>query len=428
MTRVLLLFTTLNVLLSCTGNSKGIFPTATEISFPIAVVADPRGDYIYVVNSNFDLKRNGGTIVAIDVVSHQVVASASIRIGSFGGNLTLLTQLVDGKLAATRGFVPVRDSRSLYWFNIGRNDQNLPTLGCTVQNDKNKSDPVPGCNDKYVIHTSKELEKLGQTPPVAFETLGTDPYSGTIGEFEGDNYYFMGTLRGTDCLATNKSDCSKVSVFRLGDESTTLVAQRDHVMGVQAMAVHPKSQELYVTSRFFDTIQVMKLQRNAENAIELANSSTFSVGNVGNTGDFARALSFNQSGTRAYIVHRNPASLAVVDTSIDSDGSAKNRVLNVIELGSDPSDIQLVHNATLNREFAYVVCFRSNEIYVVDTELMMVVDVLRLRKGPYNMAVINNPTLGIKRAYITNFEHSSISVLELDENSPYYHQEIAAID
>jgi DNA-binding beta-propeller fold protein YncE len=55
------------ILLSACGlNQEGVPPPQDAIFFPASALADPAGDWLYVTNSNSDLRYNDGTLVAVD--------------------------------------------------------------------------------------------------------------------------------------------------------------------------------------------------------------------------------------------------------------------------------------------------------------------------------------------------------------------------
>ncbi len=52
---------------TCALNQQGVAPPLDRISFPGSVLADPDGRWLYVANSNADLRYNNGTLVALDL-------------------------------------------------------------------------------------------------------------------------------------------------------------------------------------------------------------------------------------------------------------------------------------------------------------------------------------------------------------------------
>jgi YVTN family beta-propeller protein len=51
----------------CNFGQTGIAPPTNRIFLPAGIVADPNDDFVYVVNSNSDLRFNAGTVVAVDL-------------------------------------------------------------------------------------------------------------------------------------------------------------------------------------------------------------------------------------------------------------------------------------------------------------------------------------------------------------------------
>jgi len=159
-------------LAGCTLHQAGVTPPDNRIFFPSGGVVDPEGGWLYVVNSNSDLRYNAGTIVAIDLTAARLTymgakgtaqlcsydpryvpppsehspcwdsidpnilnvddqtlidRGATVRIGSFGG--TPLIQTFPDQLEATapsepahpvdrRLFVPVRGDTSITFMNL----------------------------------------------------------------------------------------------------------------------------------------------------------------------------------------------------------------------------------------------------------------------------------------------------------------------
>jgi DNA-binding beta-propeller fold protein YncE len=54
---------------SCGLNQEGVAPPRDHISFPASALVAPSGDWLYVVNSNSDLRYNNGTLVAVDLTA-----------------------------------------------------------------------------------------------------------------------------------------------------------------------------------------------------------------------------------------------------------------------------------------------------------------------------------------------------------------------
>jgi DNA-binding beta-propeller fold protein YncE len=56
---------TLGLVPACGLNQEGVAPFNNNITFPASALVDPNGDWLYVANSNSDLRYNDGTLVAL---------------------------------------------------------------------------------------------------------------------------------------------------------------------------------------------------------------------------------------------------------------------------------------------------------------------------------------------------------------------------
>src|ERR1700712_4042848 len=53
---------------SCTFNKQGVPPPANQLFYPGAIAVDPgNGQWLYVANSNADLRYNDGTLTVVDL-------------------------------------------------------------------------------------------------------------------------------------------------------------------------------------------------------------------------------------------------------------------------------------------------------------------------------------------------------------------------
>ena len=55
------------ILGGCSLHQAGVEPPDNRIFFPSGGIVDPDGKWLYVVNSNSDLRYNAGTVVVVDL-------------------------------------------------------------------------------------------------------------------------------------------------------------------------------------------------------------------------------------------------------------------------------------------------------------------------------------------------------------------------
>ena len=87
-------------------------------------------------------------------------------------------------------------------------------------------------------------------------------------------------------------------------------------------------------------------------------------------------------------------------------------------VGSDPSIVELYEfedDTGATRTYAFVLCFLSDQVFIVDTDSMSVLTVRETGSGPHAITFDHKREL----AYIANFRESTISVLHTE--SPFDH-------
>jgi len=141
----------------------------------------------------------------------------------------------------------------------------------------------------------------------------------------------------------------------------------------------------------------------------------------------ARGIAYHGATERLYVVSRQPPSLVALDMSEDKDGTPKRQALWVEEVCSEPSLLVLGQDPTNPGDdkavLAYVVCFGSNQIFVVDTGLGKVVDQIPTGKGPHSL-VLDEAN---ERAFIANFLDNTIGVIDLDPSHASFNRMVLRI-
>jgi YVTN family beta-propeller protein len=393
-----------------------------ELHFPGHLATSPDGKYLFVVGTNFDLRYDGAAVLTIDLETHRFVTDAAVQIGSFPGQLAV-RETADGAM----GYVADRETGHLNWFRI---DTSGDTAALDCGGKVNSRTGVEVCGDDFRVRSA-------EVDDVTIE-IGDDPFGlGFNLPAEGaPAFLFVGSLRdGT------------LSVLRLDEQGVpTLIEACKVVQGLYGIATSPSTGLTYVASQFAQGIYTVLTTDQADGsapehlmepnpAYECRSETTtpvleidaFTVSNVNLGSSLGQTLAFNASGTLAFETFRAPAGLVVVDTAPDALGAPRNEVIAWIEVGRSPAEMAVVPKDDGPGELVYVVCFGSNDIYVVDTATMGVVDVIETGLGPFDIEVVSRPDLGWTRAYVSLFEKDRIAVIDLDRASPFYHQVIAEI-
>ncbi|MCB9614332.1 MAG: hypothetical protein H6722_17990 [Sandaracinus sp.] len=111
---------------------------------------------------------------------------------------------------------------------------------------------------------------------------------------------------------------------------------------------------------------------------------------------------------RAYVLSRTPRALLTVDVD-DSLGLLQ--VVDVVPVGSGPAKLQLaeVPTASGDRVLAFVTCFNSADLYVIDVDTGLLLGVVRAIGGPFDLAV----DVARQRLYVADFRQSVLRVFDL---------------
>ena len=388
----------------------GLDHPTDQLRFPASVVADPAGDYVYVVNTNFDLAFVAGNVVAVDVETHKIVPESSVQVNTFGAEIAV--HEVGG--TATGLYVTSREGNTLTWIEVSRDDATgSPRLACSEEGAEEGRQPT--CNGgKYVFGgLDEELH------------TGADPFGVAVVPPAGDQPGWVMTVAFQGTMA----------VFRIGKGGRPEFKRHVNLTsGSYGVAVHPVTRAVYATSKLANVIFSVDVDEVApapnapegtEATVEASAKTAVVISNPTTGRDFGRGVAFNEAGTMAFVAYRTPPSLMVVDTTIDDSGVPANRIISAIPLGDGPAAVSVARSGSDGRELVYVTLYNADQVAVIDPSRMEVLELIEVGDGPFDITVIQRD--GLKRAYVTLFEDHTLGVIELDPKSPFYHQEIARI-
>jgi len=375
------------------------------VKYPIGLAADPSGDFVYVVNSNFDLKFSHGSVVALDVDTHKLVPQTAVQVPSFGGELLLQPR----GIGQSRLFLPARGNNSLTWMDVTNDSEtNMPTINCWVED----PDDRQVCADHYVLDETTE------------SSPGRDPFGVSVRTMDDT---------GLDYVFTTSFD-GQLSVYEFAQD--TVPKRMDQVFlstGAYDTETHPITGHVYATSKRYNLLHNVAVTpgvgTDGESSVSTDLDSLYISNAAGIVGrhEFARSLVFNPSGTLAFVAYRTPPSLLVVDTAPDVNGKPNNRVVTWIPLAGLPSSVAMGAVGPNDQQYLYVTLYDLNQIAVVDPSSMEVIETIDTGEGPYNVVLVDRAMPALRRAYVSLFDEHAIGVIELDANSLFYHQEIARI-
>ncbi|MBI5499429.1 MAG: hypothetical protein HY907_04245 [Deltaproteobacteria bacterium] len=408
-------------LAGCFG-SGGIDPPGHRFFYPTGLALSPGGRYLLVANSNFDLRYNSGTVDVIDlaVVDAEIESclgrcrgprdeaqffagydpaaptlderneSAGRHTVIIGSQVTDLAIAPDGR----RAYAAVRGNASLTWFDLDEDAASgARVLSCF-------GDPSPGlrrCDGGHEVIRNGDL------------WLPTEPYA---------------LLVDRDWVFTGHVDSGDVAVFdvREGGDPSLVRVLDVFPEGVNGFARQPRlddpgtprdeSQDpawYWLVSRYSTRLYPFLMSMESRQAGEgpaVSTGPSIAV-DSNDPGTDSRSLAFSPDGTRAFVANREPPSVVVLDTTLREDGSVDGSTLATLDLGGGPSRLVMLPLAD-GEYVVLVVCFDAEEVFVIDPDLLAVVDVFRTGMGPH--AIVPDPARG--RAYLGNFGESTVWVLD----------------
>ncbi|MBP7125487.1 YncE family protein [Myxococcota bacterium] len=393
--------------LAACNNVRGEVPDGARFSFPTAVVADPDGDFAYVVSTNFDSFWQRGWVTPVRLDPPEVLSDAILQVGSFGGDL-VLDRRPDG---STRGYLSLRDGDALAWFGIGREGEDRrPALACELAG-KSSGQAVCLEDDALVLQGTirdEEGDALDNRDPFALALGSPVIEEDDQGAEQRHRPLYVGSLQD-----------GVVMVLDVPDEGLPVV--QGHLLwdpGLHSLvevSLGDGRRAVYGTTRNRNAIHSAVVTRE-DGAFRLSPRMPWTVPTIAASGDYGRGIAPSGDGRRLYVSWRSPAALLVLE--LDREGLLA--MGRLVPLSGSPGQVA-VHRRSDGRETVWVTDFAGDSVYGVDPEEETVLARVAVGEGPYGIAIAGD------RALITNFESQDVSVLDLNPGEPDRAHEIARI-
>jgi len=393
--------------LAACNNVRGEAPDGSRFSFPTAVAADPGGDFVYVVSTNFDSFWQRGWVTTLRVDPPGIVAGGMLQVGSFGGDL-VIDRLPGG---GARGYLSLRDGDALAWFDIRRDgDPGEPRLACALPGESAGSgtcleDDALGLQG---VLRDAEGDVLDNRDPFAL-ALGAP-----VVEDDGNG----GTQRHLPLYVGSLQDGVLV-VLDVPQEGAPVL--QGHLLwdtGLHSLVevtLEDGNRALFGTTRNRNAIHSAGVVRE-DGVFRLVPRMPWTVPTIAASGDYGRGMAVSSDRKRLYVSWRSPAALLVLD--LDREGNPSMRRL--IPLAGSPGQVA-VQGGGDGRDTVWVTDFAGDSIYGVDPEEGRTLVRVPVGEGPYGIAIAGG------RAFVTNFESQDVSVVTLVADEPERAAETARI-
>ncbi len=469
----------------------GLDPPADRFFFPTGLVLSPDSRYLFVSNGNSDLKYNGGTVVVVDLdlamsrlsafwsfdeeamgeledtcrfapgdpqlVECQeesvadtpgvVLERLTVRTGFYptflalepisgsgcGDQLPAVSD-VEGGVIGYRLYTPVRGDPSLTYIDVVTSGEG-GDIACLDCGSGCVKEGLRDCEGSFLLDAPSE----GRADYVQAH-LPDEPYGLALepaGGFAIISHLSGGSLSLVDLCADpleggwRAPDLVDVLPEIMGQDTEGRsggywVAQRDRADPCSWFYVSNRAAAQIMTLRVAGCDTAPAQDRGLRISVGPSIILTAPFGPLESGADL-RGMAMSPDGDRLLAVSRTPPSLLVLDTSSDG-GQPRNELLDVVEVCPKPSVVR-ARSGPLGKLLAYVVCFASGEIYVVDTADAQVVDRIETGGGPNDLALMpeSAPAALADFGFVTNFGEHTIGVVDLRPSSETYHQMIGRL-
>jgi hypothetical protein len=463
------------VLSGCGLSQEGVQPPDGTIAFPASAVTDPDGRWLFVANSNADLRYNDGTLVSLDLVQAEgdralaVRASfpecpnanykdpnplsdptdfccrdaldpnvincderryikhpeRSVRIGSFAAGMlwqrasSITNPGCEGGdatpgLGATtdRLLVAVRGDTSVTWANVEIDDEG-PRLDCG-----GTEASFPACDDAHRSTKTRDDVRLPDEP----YALALDPGVGLlyVGHLSGDpTHPGTGGISLFDLTETSPD----VGPSYLGPSGPIFGTNSSGLYGITSLTPrrNGNSFDVFATSRYLPQTTGVRTTsfcplangQTATNVVVIGSGGSFNP-NIG--GSEIRGIQFPPvaTGQEAFVLQRSPPALV---------GFVGGNPTSILETCGSPTFLYR-HNPGHAGERLFVNCSTDGQIWVFDPAVPRLTAIVNVGRSP--AGIVFAPTAEDDDAagahygtvaYVVGFGDNNISVVDLSPGS-----------
>jgi hypothetical protein len=386
-----ILLAALTSAVGCAVKNAGTSPPLDSFFYPVSVALGPTAGgtpdgVLYVASSNFDLRYNRGTVLAVDLQKvrdansgkldgavNQAVDSANgyALIDNFAGQM-LVYQKSEEPGAARTLFVTSRAANALYPLQALGARLSCPVIEGGEQGGQD-------CIDQGIaVRTSDQVR--------AENAFGLALRKST-------NTLFITHVQQADQPAGSGNNRSSF-LFELDADNPTAAGIQAVDLGANTSPAESivdagPARGLYFTGRYIGTgSQALRELLNNSVVVDAnltANTTIQEAHGLGISSDRTRLFVATSPGNRT-LDPLPPEGLVIVDISEDpTSGAAANRVLGFVSLPAGASFVQVIPRVG-KRDLVAVSCTQGNAVALYDDDLGQLAAVVNGVQEPYGMA------------------------------------------
>ncbi|MBI2393566.1 MAG: hypothetical protein HYV09_28570 [Deltaproteobacteria bacterium] len=423
----------------CYNAGEGADPNDRAPYFPVGLAISPSGRWLFVANSNFDLRYNAGTVQAYDLAgiaararecrdlrrkgvhsrecdvgeAASTFVRAGVRIGAFAADMRAIERRREGVAVPDAGrlLLPVRGDASLTTIDFDEAGDRI-TLRCTPGAQPNTFGVR--CSPDWRIGT--DVNKSARALALEGEPFGIAVPDWWPADPAAEPRASGGVAALVHQSTGNTSLFVSVAVDNGSGPPTGRLA---HVLGglprggtsIAPLDLGDGILRFLVTNRTQSNVLVVQYlpDKKAERgALVLADSTPIVPQGAGfdTRGVVVDPPNAGETRpTRVFITNRTPAALVV--GQIDP-ATKKLFFYDNMPLPVGPS--RLTRAIIDGKTWILAASFDARSVVVYDPDLRRIVNVIRTHRGPYAVTFDAARKLGL----VCNFTDSSIQVIELD--------------
>ncbi len=417
--RLLCLVLGVALTVACAEPVPGTLPPKQGFAFPISLaLSEPGGgepSVLYVANSNFSLKYNRGTLLAIDLSKlapfepvptggpAQLDVSAAIDpakgyvyLPNFAGAIAAWScEGCPPNSPPSAIFVPIRGTPEVVAIRV-----NGAALDCW--------DSPPGDDSSAgrqdCVHDPIQLSRG--------EARANEPFAAAVvGARIAISHASYGLLDGAEAAFIawlEPQNPRNVELFTLELADSEGVAHR----AAPATAMGAFGAALYVTTS--DVTALTPVRRLADGALE--DLGLYAQGRFGE----ARGVAPSTDGERLFVTVRGSRYSSLPPTSgpngmaiLGLEESAAPQLKAFVPLPEGASQLLAIAREGM-RDLVAIACTDSNTVALYDDELGRVVSLAQGIAGPYSLVAGARPSGGV-RLYVASFSGNGIELLDLED-------------
>ena len=385
------LLVTLVALPSC-SEFIGPLPPDDGLYYPVSVLVHPNGEVFYIANANFDAQYRsdvGGTVVAVDAATLDVIAETTVRIGSFAGGMALNDA---GGANPDKLFIAVRGDDSVVVLDVSEDGR---TISCG------------GAADAL------DCRVLGvPSDPFAVVSL-PHPSDSDGNELEDVELFATASIDGGVAYVT-------LDQGRVADAS---IEARGVLDGASVGRYFAPSEQVWVAGRFSRRLRGLRHVFEPNTRGEVAQFSVETEALVPSTFDASevRDMVFGSNFERAYVTANRPSAVLVLDMTLTDAGEPRALVLDRFDLDGAPAQMTIAQED--GRDVLYIALSNDDAVAVVDAETGILLD--RISVGGLAYGLAHAPST--QRIYITVFDEHEVVAIDIDAGSPTFRQIVGRV-